>query len=224
MCISNCYLFLAPAPYCSDVLLHCLLSLGWLARPRSGLLFPYQGAPQQCCTYGHTPGPQQCLFTDDQTLPTGFSTGPAHPPIFSSLPFHIPLFSFLSCALFCFIPLLYPISSSLFSNSFLSSAVLLLLTSLSLSNPLSLHWMPFAMLIESISLANYNHNMQIVPMCSDRVLGEWDKSDWRENPLNLPIPPSLSKCVHPISSRCKLCLISFFNPFRGSGHTPPVLK
>ena len=33
MCISNCYLFLAPAPYCSDVLLYCLLSLGWLVRP-----------------------------------------------------------------------------------------------------------------------------------------------------------------------------------------------
>lgn len=146
------------------------------------------------------------------------------PRLSSHFLFHIPISSFLSCALFIFIPLLYPISSSLFSNSFLSSAVLLLLTSLSLSNPLSLHWMPFAMLIESISLANYNHNMQIVPMCSDRVLGEWDKSDWRENPLNLLIPPSLSKCVHPISSRCKLCLISFFNPFRGSGHTPPVLK
>lgn len=143
MCISNCYLFLAPAPYCSDVLLHCLLSLGWLARPRSGLLFLYQGAPQQCCTYGHTPGPQQCLFTDDQTLPTGFSTGPAHPPIFSSLSFHIPLFSFLSCALFCFIPLLYPISSSLFSNSFLSSA------SFSLSNPLSL--------LDAICHANRKH-------------------------------------------------------------------
>lgn len=115
---------------------------------------------------------------------------------------------------------------------FLCSTPSLLLCSLILFSPLLrflypilyLYWMPFAMLIESISLANYNHNMQIVPMCSDRVLGEWDKSDWRENPLNLLIPPSLSKCVHPISSRCKLCLISFFNPFRGSGHTPPVLK
>lgn len=211
MCISNCYLFLAPAPYCSDVLLHCLLSLGWLARPRSGLLFPYQGAPQQCCTYGHTPGPQQCLFTDDQT---GFSTGPAYPPIFSSisrspLSFHV-LYLFL---FLCFTP------SLLLCSLILFSPLLRFLYPI-----LYLYWMPFAMLIESISLANYNHNMQIVPMCSDRVLGEWDKSDWRENPLNLPIPPSLSKCVHPISSRCKLCLISFFNPFRGSGHTPPVLK
>lgn len=30
MCISNCYLFLAPAPHCSDVLLYCYCRLaGW---------------------------------------------------------------------------------------------------------------------------------------------------------------------------------------------------
>lgn len=148
MCISNCYLFLAPAPYCSDVLLHCLLSLGWLARPRSGLLFPYQGAPQQCCTYGHTPGPQQCLFTDDQT---GFSTGPAYPPIFSSisrspLSFHV-LYLFL---FLCFTP------SLLLCSLILFSPLLRFLYPI-----LYLYWMPFAMLIESISLANYNQNMQM---------------------------------------------------------------
>lgn len=65
------------------------------------------------------------------------------PRLSSHFLFHIPISSFLSCALFIFIPLLYPISSSLFSNSFLSSA------SFSLSNPLSL--------LDAICHANRKH-------------------------------------------------------------------